>query len=246
MRIAITFLIVSLCRCLGAAVLFDGVNDILGFGTLSDAIYKENSAVTYSAWFIASSDGEANAGIFARKGQNILKCSSPHAVRFTVGGGTVLTRLTSNDAWVTNIWNHLIMTWDGSTNAANCHIYVNGVEASYATTTNGQTPTDNAADSLTIGNDLNTANTFDGRITEVAMYTNVVTAADINKLAFSRTADFPLMCSILPECYWKLNDFTDGATITGVGSIIDSSGKGHHGNPTNSPVAKAEVVITGP
>lgn len=233
-----------------SAVLFDGSNDVLGFGTMGDAVFKENAPLSISLWFKATTLGEANSGVFMRRGTDrLLRVTATDAIVFNIAGATILTRQSANSVFALNTWTHLCLTWDGSTTAANSHIYINGTEVSYATTTDGATPTDNAAETLTIGNNNATSASFDGQMSDVFVSSFVLKVGDIANLSKSRTFGVPLMCSTATGtgwAYWPLWDFSDGATVTGAGTIRDLSPNAYHGTATNSPVAVASVVITGP
>ena len=39
--------------------------------------------------------------------------------------------------------------------------------------------------------------------------------------------------------YWRFEEGTANTTATGVGSILDSSGNGHHGTPNNGPIYRS-------
>lgn len=228
-----------------SAILFDVADDIVGFGTAGDAIFTENGAFSFSCRFHPLSDGEANAGVFMRRGSNILRINTTSAIRFSTSGG--LIRLSVNNAFTLNVWNHLVVTWDGSTTAANVHIYINGTEVSYATTTNGTGPTDNSADSLNIGNNTTVAGTFDGQLTEVAVWGSVLTTTDVNALLYGKLHLMPFHVSgAALLAYWPLDDFANGATVTGAGTVKDISGNARHGTATNSPVSKAVELHTYP
>ncbi len=72
------------------------------------------------------------------------------------------------------------MTWTGSATATNAKIYTNGVEASYAVTTNGVgTRSNDSAYDVIIGNESAGARTFDGVIDDVRIYNRVLNASEI-------------------------------------------------------------------
>lgn len=232
-----------------SAVLFDAADDIIGFDTMGDNVFRENQAFSFSCWFFAISDGEGSVGVFIRRGGNILRINGDQGVRFSVSGATSLIRTANDASFSLGVWNHLALTWDGSITAANSHIYINGTEVSYAATTDGLTPTDNSADTVIIGNNTILTGTFDGQLSDVFVSSFVLKVGDIANLSKSRTFGVPIMCSTATGtgwAYWPLWDFSTGATVTGTGTIRDFSPNAYHGTATNSPVAVASVVITGP
>ncbi|HEY4612181.1 MAG TPA: hypothetical protein VII11_04300 [Bacteroidota bacterium] len=48
------------------------------------------------------------------------------------------------------------------------------------------------------------------------------------------------------KAYWPLDEFAEGATVSGTNSIRDLSGNGNHGTPSNSPTGRAERVLSYP
>jgi hypothetical protein len=96
--------------------------------------------------------------------------STSPAVRWTPAG--VLS---------TGVWSHVLATWDGSTNASNVHIYVNGVETTYALTSNGSgTRGSDSANSLNIG-DCCSAN-INSILDDVRVYNRILSATEITAL----------------------------------------------------------------
>lgn len=170
----------------GNALSFDASNDSLNMGTADDSMLKENEAFTFSCWMYPKTLGQSNAGApFDRSadgGSFTARLIATNAIRFRIGGGTVLTRLTSNNAFVFNAWSHFVITHDGSVTAANCHIYINGVETTYATTTNGATPTDNSASSVIIGNRVDSLTTWDGFLDNIRIYGRQLSPSEVRRL----------------------------------------------------------------
>lgn len=231
-----------------AAVQFTNTsNNIIGFGTMSDTVLRENQAFSYSGWFYALTDGENNAGLFIRRGGAIFRIAVNQALQFSLAGGTSMLRLAANSSFSLNAWNHLVMTWDGSTTAANVHFYINGTEVSYATTTDAVTPTDNSADTVTIGCNIAFSTAFNGQQSEVAVWSSVLSTADIQALFYGRVHLQPnnIAQSTL-VAHWPLDDFADGVTLTGTGTVKDISPNAWHGTATNSPFARAVEQITYP
>jgi hypothetical protein len=86
------------------------------------------------------------------------------------------TRESNSNALTLNTWQHAVITWDGTTNASNSHIYVNGIEVTYNLTQNGAgSYTGDTGDSLTIGQWSNTPSgqNFVGSIDEVRVSSTV-------------------------------------------------------------------------
>jgi hypothetical protein len=83
---------------------------------------------------------------------------------------------------VLNAWKHVAVTWDGTANASNIHIYVNGVPSD-GTPVNGSGPPDtDATTPLTIGNRPDLARYFNGSIDGVQVYNRILSQQEIHSL----------------------------------------------------------------
>lgn len=153
---------------------FNGTTSVINNG--SDASIdnlKASGGVTLSAWINPTSMGEGNNGVIVGKiesgtGWNWrFLTGTTNALSFRHIGSTNLIRTISNSLVTLSAWNHVQVTWNGSVTAANVKMYINGVEATYQTTTNGATLASDAAESFRIGNQGLADDTFAGTIDEV-------------------------------------------------------------------------------
>jgi len=151
-----------------------------------------NTGMTISAWIYPYTNG---AGAFS-EGQivnkNNIATTTNGAWAFYIGGASglqfqksfstaVLNRRSSNVLTFNN-WTYVVVTWDGSSNASNIHIYVNGVETTYLTTTDGAgNPVSDAALNLCIS-DCNSNREFNGSIDEVAIFNRVLSSAEVQDI----------------------------------------------------------------
>lgn len=248
MKILLLFAALIISPLTHATVQFTNSSaNIIGFDTMGDTVLRENQAFSYSCWFYAITDGQNNAGLFIRRGGVFFRINITQALRFSVPGSTSLLRLSTTSSFSLNAWNHVVMTWDGSSTAANVHFYINSVEVTYATTTNGGSPTDNSTDTVIVGNNILASTAFNGQLSEVAVWSSVLSAADISALFYGRVHLQPnnIAYSTL-VAHWPLDDFADGVTLTGTGTVKDIGPNGWHGTATNSPFARAVERITYP
>ena len=189
---------------------FNGRNDNVNCGLTNDVL-TENGALTISAWILPFDDGESAQGrIVSREVSPTsglgFRMTATNTLRFFVWGGTTLVHTASNSAVTLDVWQHVLVTWDGSTTAANSRIYVNGVEQTYQTTTNGVTLADNVAASVRIGNDDVNSSTFRGKIAQVEIFDRVLGLEEIRSLSKKpssvingRRRYYPLLGSASPE-----------------------------------------------
>ena len=97
---------------------------------------------------------------------------------------TELRRRTANNVFTLGVWQHVAVTYDGSSSSANVHIYVNGTEvSSYVLNQNGVgTKLSDAAMGVLIGNNGGQTRTFDGTIDDVRIYNRVLSATEIQSV----------------------------------------------------------------
>ena len=100
-------------------------------------------------------------------------------------GSTSMVRRTANTYLLANYtggWHHFLYTWDGSTTAANAHIYIDGA-VDDTSETNGVTLTA-ATGKWSIGGRIyDDARNLDGKIAEIAVWNVIVDGATIADLA---------------------------------------------------------------
>jgi hypothetical protein len=155
--------------------------------SLDNLVAQGGGGMTVSAWIKASGMGEAGLGCIVDKsvstggGRWRIRTEGTNQIGFiAVHATTNLQHTSVTNAIATGAWYHVLATWDGSTNAANAKIYINGIETTYAITTNGAgTRTDDASTDLSIGNEAFGNRTFNGLIDEVRVYNRVLTANEI-------------------------------------------------------------------
>lgn len=241
------------CQISFAGMSFDKVDDYidLGSGTSVDDLDQQGGAgMTLAAWIYPLSSGESNAGAFICKADN---GAANGAWWFQVnanGGGTTsfgfykqvagndLFRESANLLLTLNTWQHVSVTWTGSTTATNIKLYLNGTEVSYGTNQNGGANDTDAAQILRIGNSDGTT-TFEGRIEETAVWNVILTQAELTALASAKNRGIP--AQIRPSAlkmYCPIVEFAQGTTASGASTIKDYSGSGNHGTPTNSPTGQ--------
>lgn len=167
---------------IGNALDFDGGNDYVDVG--SPAALDDLPQLSVSAWINA--DSTASDGAVATK-------NSPGWV-FWVGSGGYLefwANFSSGSAnrW-TGVglitsgagWQHVVVTYDGTSNGTGIKFYVDGSETSYNGSTNGTNPrSSDAADNLRIGSQQS-GSRFDGQIDDVRIYDRVLSSAEISEI----------------------------------------------------------------
>jgi len=167
----------------GSALDFDGANSLVSCG--SNSVLDDLGPVTIVVWIYPRTIGELIGHIYCKgdsyNNYTLFHFATTNTYQFTVDYATTnLVRAASDNSATYNTWQQLAVTWDGTTTAANVHIYKNGIELSYKTTTNavGDRISD-AAYNLNIGNIPAKSRTIDGLIDCMMVYNHALTASEI-------------------------------------------------------------------
>jgi len=232
------------------ALTFNGASSggpLISLGT-NDDIFTENGAITISFWFyfVDDSSGAGENGRILHRGTNSgpqLYTPGNGILELDIPGSTTLVRASSTSTLTKNAWQHVCVTWDGSTTASNVHFYINGTECSYSTTTDGDTLTDNSGATTYIGNRSDAARTIDGSLSDFAIWGEVLTSDRITLLANSRIKGMPYQFASNLLRYYPMNETTDGANAT---TVLDRSSVKVNGTPSNNPVGLAENYLSYP
>lgn len=167
---------------------FNGTTDLINCGLITN-LMGEDQAVSIAAWIKPVSLGESSLGYIVGRANTTdaygFLMVATSTIELFIGGSTALVRAASDNSVTLGVWQHVALTHDGSSTAANAHIYVNGIETAYKTTTNGVTPTNNAALSIIIGNRGNAARTFNGSIAYVQIFDRQLSSEEIRGTMYS-------------------------------------------------------------
>ena len=207
---------------------FDGTNDDIDFGDVLD--FERTDAFSISAW--VNPDTDKYQFIYGKIGG-----SSPYrgyAVVLLATGkvnvqiiNTNPTNQISTDSDTTILassgWNHVVVTYDGSSNESGVKIYINGSSSTKTVGTDSLSATISNTDSAFFGSQAGGGAYFDGTIDEVGIWSRVLTPDEISDLYSSGSAksydDFQydgtgLLAGL--ESYWDLDEAS--------GTVVDSHG----------------------
>ncbi len=174
---------------IGNGLNFDGVDDRVNAG--SGASLDNLAAMTLTAWIKADTLGEGGKGRIVDKTTTVnpdngwlFFLDGTNQVSFSVDYTTAnLKRSTAINAVSVGTWIHVVATWTGSATATNIKFYVNGVETSYGTGTDGTgSRVNDGTANLSIGTDSTTARTFDGVLDDVRAYNRVLSTTEITAI----------------------------------------------------------------
>lgn len=166
--------------------------------------YQISSSASAHQWMVGIHRG-STASAF-----QFMLCSYRNALSLRCTGTT-----RNGPSISLNKWHHGMAVYDGT----NLYFYLDGT---LSLTTTLPTTQDATAATLIIGNRLNNAGAFQGKIQDVRIYDNALSAAEVKEIAQGLII------------HYKLNDTSNN-------SIVDSSGYSHHGALINSPTTSSDT-----
>jgi hypothetical protein len=140
--------------------------------------------LTISAWIYPRTTGD-NSAIILKKGtahwQFSIDETTSRLLFDVFYTPTNLRQRSANGTITYNTWQHVVMTWDGSTSASNVDFYINGTEPSYGSGLDASgTRPDDSAQSIEIAG--TGASQVGGLIDDVRVYNRVLSADEIKRL----------------------------------------------------------------
>ena len=232
------------------AISLDGTNDIVIVSDqdiFSPTDGSTDKAFSISAWVYVG-DVSADNGPFVAKSNNTIAVRNEYIFKHNNGevqfflydsalnaNGNAI-RSQANAATLSDAtWHHVVMTYDGSTNASGIKIYTDG---SQTAATNDETGTyvrlRNSSTPLTFGatEDAGNANrVFEDRMADVVLFDKELSSAEVTEVYSSgkvkNMTKFSAYDNIIS--WWKMGDDKDTAATNG---ILDYVG-GFHSTLTN-------------
>ncbi len=214
--------------CWGA-VDFNGDGDYIDIG--DQAVHNSNN-ISIMAWFNADVWTGSTRTIVGKfdsdqddKGYTLFWQALNNSIEFDIGIGSGFIRAFWENFTSIDTWHHIVGTYDGTT----LRLYIDGTEKD-TTGYSGAITTE--TESLRIGANSGTANRFfNGKLSEVSIWSEALTAGEVFLLYNSKVKGMPLQ--IQPANlvgYWPLDDFSDGTVLdTSVDGYKDRSGNGNDG-----------------
>lgn len=233
---------------IGQALLFDGADDYVTVNSATSI--NDISPMTISAWIYPKSLGQNGFGRILDKSLTTsptfgwdFQLTTTNVLHFVVDydGANDLVRESGANAVTLNTWQHIVVTWDGSSAQTGVHLYINGIETSYTNNTDGAgNRVTDAGNNLVIGNNATNFNrTFDGNIDDVRVYNRVLSAQEITRLYkmggtfyINTTRKDSLTNGLL--AYWTF----DANDVSGADPfyVYDKSGNGYIASSTGTGI----------
>ena len=163
---------------------FDGQNALVDAG--SAQTLNNLPAFSISVWVYGKGYGQSGQGYIINKsnlgnvGWRLSYLSSGNSLKFSVDyDSTDLTVQATNLSGTFYDWTHWAVTWGGSSNASDVHIYKNGEEVIYGIRTSAVgSRVNDSAQNMIIGNSAN-PRAFDGSIDDVRVYNRSLSSSEI-------------------------------------------------------------------
>ncbi len=217
---------------------FNGTTDNISIGDI--AAFNGSSSFTISAWVQPHASGTSTGYLGKRSNMNstpagwgIGAINSGSRIGFRLGDGTNNISLNDNGtAFTTEVWHHVLVTWNSSTKTGT--EYINTVQVDSAANASITLASVDNSDSFLLGGV--TQNKGNISLDDVRFYNAVLTTTDIATLY---AGSKPPACDQTCGGWWKLDE-TSGT------SMADSSGNGRTGTLTlNSGEFWADSIYKG-
>ena len=196
---------------------FDGTDDLVSAGNVLG--FERTDAFSISAWVKRNSSKNQmivskrlSSGNLTGYSLRITNSTNQLQVQLRSAGSNRLI-LNGSTALDTN-WNHVVLTYDGSSNISGLNVYVNGSNDNGSTTGTLSLSILNSAE-FNIGAENNNDDFFDGNIDEVALFNSELSSTNVSTIYNS---GIPGDLSSLSPLSWYRFEEGSGTTATDSGT----------------------------
>lgn len=207
---------------------FDGANDTAA-ATVTAYQFTRTTPFSVSFWIKPTSLLNAQAVVGVKQttgsidGWSILQFTSSSGVlrfQFMQNNTTVgLVVETSAAALLVNIWQNIVVTYDGTSTPAGCKIYKNGVSQALTTIQNNLTASPVYTSNFTVGSTGNGSTNLNGKLDELAVWNISLSAAQALEIynAGSPGDLFASTASASLTSWYRMGDGDTFPTILDIG-----------------------------
>ena len=156
---------------------FDGADDYVTMGDVLDSVLEYNAAFSISWWMYPTNISGTESLVSKQdvsdqyKGFNVYTNSSKIRASLTNNNGSGNRLIVDGSTTLSNSqWYHIVITYDGSTDASGMKIYVNGAAETMSTVADGLTATTANAADFNIGSRDNGNLPYTGKIDEASIW----------------------------------------------------------------------------
>lgn len=223
------------------SVAFGGTNECVAMGDVCS--FERTDSFSISCWIKYSTSTAtfvAKEAVSTYAGYELY--SNGGNIRFWLGnnygtGNYIIVGTAS--AYGDGNWHHVVATYDGSSTAAGCKIYIDGVSQSLSTISDNLTASILNTASFTLGG---WTYFMTGSLDEVAVYNKTLSASEVSWI-YNGNSPRDLLASGAPSNlvgWWRMGE---GDTYP---YLLDSSGNNYTGGMTNMESGDIETNATGP
>lgn len=215
---------------LNNALTFDGVNESVGFGNILS--FERTDPFSLECWYKGTYAGgfgslicKQDLGAAPRTGYSMALTNSGADITFllintVVGAGNRIQISTTTASMNDDAWHQVIVTYDGSSSASGCNIWIDGIDTAFNTIYDNLSATIVTTNQLEFGM-RNNNNYLSGTLDECAVYSVALTS---DQVAFRYNAgtgtegyywaDNPTIVNNTGLAFTtNLNSFTETSTI---------------------------------
>lgn len=204
---------------------YDGLTSII---SISNQAAINSTVFSFGCWTRAESLGESSAGRIMdhATGWSLrTTAGTPEGYRFLAVGWDTTDGQWDISVLTFDVWAHVAVTYDASSTANIPVMYYNGVSQAISPTSD-ITPVGTftmGTGALTIGNIPAATRTWDGQLAECFYYDRILSAAEINQIAFRGPASRGVAIGYWPLGVFGARNYTRTAGLTGTPTAITVS-----------------------
>ncbi|MCA9656357.1 MAG: LamG domain-containing protein [Myxococcales bacterium] len=154
-----------------------------GAASFSAWVRFDDVAATERRWYLGQTGGGAFAIFIGSLTTGNIRFWHQH-------GTTSLSRTTAAATVVPDVWYHVVVTYPGNSVAGDVHIYVNGVQPGYVTTTNGVGAPTATTGAWSLGYALSASVSMLGEIAFPMAFATILTPAQVAAIYESQRGTF--------------------------------------------------------
>ena len=201
---------------------FNGSSDYIDVGNVLN--FERTDAFSISAWCYF--DGTGTMSIFSKlentapfRGYSLFQSSTSVLNFYLTNNNLPSNRIAvyaNLPSPTTSAWKHVVVTYDGSSNASGVNFYVNGSILSKTISIDTLSATIITSTNANIGARASVSEFFNGQISNLAIFNQAISAEDVKYLYNGGTPQTNI--SFEPVSWWKLDNLTTGIQDSGSAS----------------------------
>jgi len=218
---------------------FDGVNDYVDCGNVSNLNFERTDSFSLSVWFKKPNLAGAqfiigkNANASSRNGYFAFTSANLVKFRITQSNGNNI-EIRHNVAHNLNVWEHYVFTYDGSSSSSGLNLYQNGTLLTNVTRSGANlTQTTQTSVPFTIGSREGLGLFFNGGIDESSVFNSELSASQVTEIYNLGVPND--ISSLNPLSWWRMGEDALYNSGPGLWSFPDNGSGGNNGSSLTLP-----------